>query len=213
MSTSYYVYTEVKINGKWIGIDPQYPKLNNIEKDYKKPDKYDGSYQYQHNETYWNGSRSYFGQTFDRLEQIGHLVKFSEMSDEVQQHWQRALMDELNNEQYQCCTAVQVDFDTFKNSFNPKAFELHGLIHKDIWFAYQNGDIEDIYNVEHQEFKSLTKGERQCYEYHEWDDSMGWNTYFKVLLEKISQRIADFEDINGFWGDKMLQYRLIVIRS
>ena len=212
MSTSYYIYTEAKIGDKWIGIDPSIPKMNDLREDYSKPHNYDGTYKLESSETYWNGSRSYFHEAFDRLQDLGYSIPFSELSNEVKTHWSCSLAAEQRGEETYT-KPIQVEFDAFKNSFNPKAYQCHGLVHKDVWFCYQSGEIEDIYTTEHEDFKRLTKEERQCFEYHEWDDSMGWNKYFKLLLEKISRRIEDFEDINGLnFGNQEIQYRIVAIR-
>lgn len=218
MSTEYYVYTEVNIGGKWIGVDPMLPKMIDKRDDYHKPHQYDGSYDMKRNCTYWNGSRSYFGNAYDKLRDIGSEIKYAELSDEVKEDWQHALKEEEAGEDidswFPAPKPICVDYNTFKNNVDKNSFDYHGLVHKDQLFMYENGDLEDLYCAEHEEFTELTPEERQCYVYHEWDESMGWNRYFKILLDRVSERIYDFEDINGFnWDNNNFQYRIVVITS
>ena len=56
MSSSYYIYTDVCVDGKWVCINN---KVKNIEKNKELI-----------SETYWNGSRSYFHETADKIEEI-----------------------------------------------------------------------------------------------------------------------------------------------
>ena len=69
MSSNYYMYTDVCVDGKWVCINN---KVKNIEKNKELI-----------SETYWNGSRSYFHKTADKIEEIGNRIEYQELSDEV----------------------------------------------------------------------------------------------------------------------------------
>lgn len=213
MGADYYIYTEVKINDKWISIDPLVPKLVDTRKSWRESHKYNGEVEYEHQLTYWNGSRSYFGETFDKLGEIGYTINFADLSDEVKEHWAGTVEAEANGERMYAPPPVCVDYEKFKRYVDVNRFDYHRLVHKDQWTLYKAGEIEDLYGVDHDAFVELTPEERQCYEYHEWDEPMGWNTYFKHILKCVEKRIIDFEDVNNIWGDSNMQYRIVAIIS
>ena len=123
MSTSYYIYTEVCVDGKWICI-------NNKVKDIKNNKEVIS-------ETYWNGSRSYFGKTADKIEEIGSRLEYDELSDEVKSVFQ-------GSEYFR---GFSVTPDAMSSCF-PKdktLKEFCGFVQKEILFLYQTGEIDDIY--------------------------------------------------------------------
>ncbi len=216
MGADYFVYTEAKIGDKWVSIDPRVPKLVDKRSSWQEPHQYDGTVEYKPQLTYWNGSRSYFGESYNKLRQLGWEIKFADLSDEVKKEWSSSLEaeQEERDDRFYYPTPIYVDYNDFKKCVDYNRYDYHHLVHKDQWVLFETGEIEDIYGVEHEEFAELTPEEKQCYEYHEWDEPMGWNDHFKTLLRCVNQRITDFEDINNLnWGDSGIQYRLIVIQS
>lgn len=214
MSTSYYVYVEAKVGNKWISIDPYIPQLIDKRKDYKEPHQYNGDYELKHAETYWNGSRSYFGQTYDKLRDIGTTIAFADLSDDVKKEWKGSVEDEAKDDDgWQWYKPIQVDYKTFLKYVHPKQFDSHGMVHKDIIFQYENDELEDMYAIDHEEYVALTPEEKASYTYHEWDDAMGWNTHFKILAECIGQRVSDFKALNWLHDDCDISYRIVVIAS
>ena len=73
MSVSYYLYTEIKVNNKWYCINN---KFKNMDK---------GNYELS--TTYYSGSRSYFGETYYKLESIGNKIKKNELSDDLKEKY------------------------------------------------------------------------------------------------------------------------------
>ena len=214
MGVDYFVYTEAKIGDKWISIDPNIPKLIDKRKDYKEPHRYDGDYELKHTETYWNGSRSYFRQTYDKLREIGSEIKFTDLSDGVKKEWQSSVENEEKcDDGWQWYRPIQVDYKEFLKYVHPKQFDSHGMVHKDVVFQFENGDLEDMYAVDHDEYAELTPEERKSYVYYEWDDTMGWNSHFKDLAKCVCRRVSDFKELNWLYDDYNITYRIIVIAS
>ena len=216
MGVDYFVYTEAQIGDKWISIDPFVPKLVDNRKSWQEPHQYDGSVKYKCQPTYWNGSRSYFGDAYNKLRELGYSTKFVSLSDTVKSEWSKSVERELKCEEspFDYPTTICIDYETFKEYVNYNRYDYHRLVHKDQWVMFETGEIEDLYEVEHDDYASLTPEERQCYEYHEWDDSTGWNKYFKILNRLVEQRINDFEDQNGLiWDSYKIKYRIVVIAS
>lgn len=69
MSTSYFIYTEAFIDNQWVCINPTFEK--------------DGNRCVAM--TYESGSRTYYAQTADKIEEIGGHLRFKDMSAELQE--------------------------------------------------------------------------------------------------------------------------------
>ena len=67
-----------------------------------------------------------------------------------------------------------------------------------------------MWAVEHEELAGLNPQELEAYKYHEWDDDMGWNKYFKTICQKVQSRIDDFLDINYMFDD--IDVRLVLVQ-
>ena len=68
MSTTYLLYTEAKVDGKWYTISGTVPRI--IEENGAV------SVKEKLSTTYESGSRSYFGETYNKLFEIGRYGKF-----------------------------------------------------------------------------------------------------------------------------------------
>lgn len=79
MSTSYLLYTEAYIDNKWVCINPTF------EKEGKRCLAM----------TYESGSRSYFNQTADKIEEIGGRLRFEDLSAELQARYDSCRGDEF----------------------------------------------------------------------------------------------------------------------
>ena len=79
MSTSYFLYTEAYIDDKWVCINPGFDM--------------DGKRRLAM--TYESGSRSYFGQSADKIEEIGGRLRFDDLSAELQVRYENCRDDEF----------------------------------------------------------------------------------------------------------------------
>lgn len=176
MSTSYFLYTEAYIDNKWVCINPTFDREGKscIAM------------------TYESGSRSYYGQTADKIEEIGSILRFDEMSDELQEYYSK-----YRDNKYVKILAVGAD--SMRGCIPSKqAHERHGIVLKDAVFAYESGDTEDLYeSVTAEEFAKLDDMSQQLYQYYEWDDPMGWFVHFKEILEHVYWQIYDWQNIYG----------------
>lgn len=204
MSTNYFIYTEVKLNSKWICINGKMPKL---KYDYKAG-QYKDSFDYSLVETYFNGSRSSFGTTYEKLLSIGRKGKFSDASDVIQQICEYCVEKEKQGENTYTMP-IYIDYGNFKSFVDYKKFDRHGIISKDVIFSYENGDLEEIYE-DVDNFGKLSDEEKKKYKYYEWDDISSWNYYFKIIGKKIEQQLSDFKELNYIF-DEELPIRLVCI--
>lgn len=180
MSTTYLLYLEANIDGKWKCIDGFYKYLP-----YGKQDEVLGL-----SHLYVNGSRSYFESTYEKLQEIGTMTSFAELSAELQDdkpemrfkydHRTGSPTDEV---EYYLTVPVKA-----LKEITPKGYEHHGVYHKDKLSAYDAGEIEDLYDWDDEavDFSKMDVLERQCYEYREWDSPTNWPWHFKELCRLVS---------------------------
>ncbi len=106
MSTSYFLYTEAYIDGRWVCINPAF------EKEGKR----------RLAMTYECGSRSYFGQTADKIEEIGGRLRFEDMSAKLQAHYENCRDDEF-------VRILSAEVDTMRGCLpSGQAHEYHGIV-------------------------------------------------------------------------------------
>ena len=176
MSTSYFLYTETYIDGRWVCINPTFEK--------------DGNRRFAM--TYESGSRSYFGQTADKIEEIGETLRFEDLSAELQGHYESCRNDEF-------VRILSVEVDAMRGCLpSGQAHEYHGIVQKDAVFAYESGDVEDLYeSITPDEYAKLDDVGKQLYQYYEWDDPMGWFVHFKEILKHVYWQIYDWQSVYG----------------
>lgn len=194
MSNTYLLYTEAKIDNEWRCIDGRIrckPFGENKERDVLTT-------------LFESGSRSYFGDAYDELRSIGRSVPFSELSKEIQEEhptlmYEDSFLQPNKDEKIEAYYTV-VPERSFLNHV-PDGHEYHGVYHKNMIVAFENGEIEELYEDPERDLKSLSDEERKCYQYYEWDSQWGWWKNFKHLknllqFTKDKYFDATFEDID-----------------
>lgn len=129
MGSYYRLYTEVKIGDEWICINHMYPDIEKDNKEYLSV-------------TYYSGSRSFFHETAEKLEELGHRTARSDLSRTLQERFSEF----RDQENFFWCTVT--DFEEMKGVI-PKGYnrkENHAFVHKDTVFAYESGELDDIYD-------------------------------------------------------------------
>lgn len=188
MSTSYFLYTEAYIDNKWVCINPSF------ERDGKR----------RLAMTYESGSRSYFGQTADKIEEIGGRLLFDDLSAELQARYENCRDEEF-------VRILSAEADTMRGCIpSGQAHERHGIVLKDSVFAYKSGDIEELYeSITPEEYAKLDEVGKQLYQYYEWDDPMGWFVHFKEILQHVHWQIHDWQNI--YWDKAIDKCRVVVL--
>ena len=176
MSTSYFLYTEAFIDDKGVCINPGFDM--------------DGKRRLAM--TYESGSRSYFGQTADKIEEIGGRLRFEDLSAELQGRYESCRNDEF-------VRILSAEVDAMRGCLpSGQAREYHGIVLKDAAFAYESGDAEDLYeSITPEEYAKLDEVGKQLYQYYEWDDPMGWFVHFKEILEHVHWQTHDWQSVYG----------------
>lgn len=188
MSTSYYMYTEVNINGKWTCINN---KITNVEKDKEVL-----------SETYYSGSRSYFGEAAEKIEGIGCHINYDDMSD--------ALKNIFKNDQF--FRGIAVSPKSMRDCFpeDKTLKEFCGYVLKETLFRFQTGDVDDIYEwLSADEYLELPEEKKACYQFYEWNAEDGWYKHFQEILEHFSWQQYEWGLVN--WDKDDYEFRIILI--
>ena len=192
MSTSYYMYTVQDRNGKYACINPHYIVQG---EDIVAA-------------TLRNWSRSYFGETAEKLEQIGMRLNFSKLPDEIKKQFSCSSESQQNN----CFLAYEIEYDAIR-SLVPKEqqHEFHGIYSKDRIFAFESGDIEDLFeeDIDPETYIKLDDTYKKKYAYYEWNDPFGWFVHIKDILERMNWQIQSWESVDSATSEG--KYYLILI--
>lgn len=177
MSSHYFLYTEIKHNGKWYCLNKEMPRIKDNTTSLAC--------------TYYSGSRSYFHEAADKLEELNDGLNLDDASDVIKEKYGKYKDDKF-------ISKYAVDFESIK-SVMPKNMkhEYHGFVKKDTIFRYESNDIEEIYeSITPEEYSKLDEKAKQAYEYYEWDDPMGWFVHFKEIIEHVNWQMYEWYDVN-----------------
>lgn len=202
MSTYYNFYTEAKVGDTWYCIDPRVLQLECGDKPMT----------YRLNYTYWNGSRSYFGEAYDKLEEISSNIRFEDASAEFHVHkildWRG---DDKDVAPYYDGVLRVIPYHRLRELYEAsKTPENCGLYKRTDIVRYEDGLLEDLYELEidPEKYSGLAEEARRIYQYYEWNDHMSWRFQIPILYKLVAARIREFEDVNSFECDdvRVLMY-------
>jgi hypothetical protein len=182
MGADYIFYTEVKRDGVWHAMNGKY--YSEEKKDYVLA------------ETYWNGSRSYFGETYNKIKEIGVSVPTKELSEEVllKESW----LTEDDDDDYPY--AVVVDWKEFAAAIpKTKRKDSCGYVHKSAIWEYEAEGSEIYEYLSGEEYNELSDAVKKEYEFYEWNDPTGWRSYFKEIAKRIDNQIMSYMNVNDMW--------------
>lgn len=205
MSTTYLVYTEVKIENKWVCASP-----------------------YVRNEkgkevlvtTYESGSSSYFGNTFDKFRELNVGIDYPEgLSAELKKRFYDDILERYKSTEnnhdfysdpqkiinYYRRSIVAIPLQVMRDALPLKSelkYQYHGLFHKDDIYRYESGESEYLEPVDTKKYGKLTEEERKAYMYYEYDDTMDWPYYFKKIIEYANFTAAGYLNaISKYWEE------------
>ena len=163
MSASYDMYTEVKVDGKWVCINPALRMKPYYEDDSRVA------------MTYWSGSRSSFSNTASKIVDTGYIVHVDSVSDVLMP------MFDVGYFRKSAITLQQMK-DSLPSGCE---YQYHGYVDKNDLFSYlaDDGDIWEYLTID--QYKRLPKEEKKAYAYYEWDDFDDWVHHFKAIIKNI----------------------------
>lgn len=181
MGSYYALFTEIKVNNKWICLNRRVPVIGQDSKT-------------KLTNTYSSCSRSYFHETAEKLEQIGSRISLDELSQEV-----RDVYCEAYKSWREYFWATATGLDAIINAFPSDEYlkENHGYVSKNALFLYQTGEMDDINDyLTVDEYVKLDEEAKKCYQYYEWNDEMGWFKYFVEIREHIHWQLYEWRQAN-----------------
>ena len=182
MGADYYIYTEVKRkDGSWHALNGKYYN--------------ESKSLYEISETYHSGSRTYFSKTYNKLREIGSLIKTNALSPEILEK-----EDWLVGDDESC--AIVVSLIALRKSIpNIARHQCCGYVHKRvIWECEVNGEEIDDY-LDSDEYNELSDAEKQEYEFYEWDDPTGWFVHLKEIAAIVNFQIEEYMRVNMLWNE------------
>lgn len=156
-----------------------------------------------------SGSRSYFGETYDELCEIGDRTPFTELSKEIQEEHPdlKFAWDGWTGEKKDTIADyVTVPVDVFRRHV-PDGFQYHGIYHKNAIESFRTGETEEIWEDENVDFGKMDALEKQCYEYFEWDSPFGWQKNFKNIAERIDFTVKQY--VTDTWNFENPEMRIV----
>lgn len=149
--------------------------------------------------TYWNGSRSYFSDTYYKLLEISRPIKFEDLSLELRIQMSVGWRGEEEDARKYYDDVLRVCSFADLRSICPNGeHEHHGLYHKDKIVCFRTHETEDLFeeDITPEKYAELPEEARKVYQYFEWDDPMSWRAHIPEIVRKVSQRVNEFEDMN-----------------
>lgn len=200
MGYTYVLHTEAKIDGEWRCIDGYYWLRSHMDDDKEK---------LKLAVLYENGSRSYFGSTYDKLLDLSESVLFSDLSKEIQAEYEDLKYTyDLFGEKSQVEAKYEVIPINKFYSKVPTGFSRHGIVHKDRIKDFENGDIDELWD-ESPEMKKLPEISKELYQYYEWDDYDDWPIHFKEINNRVREAVDKYLD-NAWYLFDEVEIRLVV---
>lgn len=191
MSADYYLYTEHKRkDGAWHVLNGKYYN--------EKSD------QYEIGETFHSGSRTYFSQTFRKLQEIGISIDISTVSVEVQ---------EKENWIEPGDSVIAVSLAELRKVLpRTTRHECCGYVYKGhIWnYEVENEEIDEWLSAE--EYNELSDAEKKEYEFFEWDDPMGWYSHIKAIVDIVNRQVKAYMEVNNLW-EEPTDIRIVCLAS
>lgn len=208
MSTYYIMHTEAKVGDKWHLIDPMVLKIGKEKNEYVRI------------ETMWR--QSTFRQAFEKIEEIGEVVDYKDLSEELKAKLNREIEEDGDVDSYFQIRYISVPLHRIAELSN--GFTHYGMVKKSHIQAFEDGEMEELWPLDlgdlegyidipedddkaektEQDFAKLVLSqnlEKLGYVYHEWDDAYDWKYNFKLLKERCYANLNNFMEANYLWGE------------
>lgn len=177
MSTSYYIFTEVKINGAWHCINPKVTRMMPIEHPIMAP-------------TFHTDARQSFENAYRQLNDDGHGLNIENLSENLRS----AIMDWRLPED---SVKFAVDYDSILKVLNASSKEHCAFALRSEVAAFENDETDDIYDyVSAKEYRQMDEELKKAYQYYEWNDRSGAYRYYEEIQKEIASQLRDWKAVN-----------------
>lgn len=177
MSTSYFIFTEIQVNGQWYCINPKVMRLLPIEHLIVVP-------------TLRSDARYQFEKAYRQLEHDGCPFTVDEMSENLQ----ASVTDWLAPED---SVRIAIDYDDILKMLNASGKEYSAFALRSEVAAFQNDESDDIWDfVSVDEYRKMDDELKKVYQYFEWNDRSGAYRYYEEIQKKVASQVRDWKAIN-----------------
>lgn len=177
MSISYFIFTEIQVNGQWYCINPKVMRLLPIEYLIVVP-------------TLRSDARYQFEKAYRQLEHDGCPFTVDEMSENLQ----ASVTDWLAPED---SVRIAIDYDDILKMLNASGKEHSAFALRSEVAAFQNDESDDIWDfVSVDEYRKMDDELKKVYQYFEWNDRSGAYRYYEEIQKKVASQVRDWKAIN-----------------
>lgn len=177
MSTSYFIFTEIQVDGIWHCINPKVTRLLPIEHLIIVP-------------TLRTDARLQFEKAYRQLNHDGQPFAVDEMSENLQ----ASVTDWLDPED---SIRIAVCYDDILKLLNASGKEHSAFALRSEVAAFQNDESDDIWDfVSVSEYKQMDDELKKAYQYFEWNDRSGAYRYYEEIQKKVAAQVRDWKTIN-----------------
>lgn len=177
VSTSYYIFTEVKVNGAWHCINPKVTRMMPIEHPIMAP-------------TFHTDARLRFENAYMQLSDDGHSITIDKISGNLRS----AIMDWRIPED---SVQFSVDYDNILKMLNASGKEHCAFALRSEVAAFENDEADDIYDyVSVKEYRQMDDELKKAYKYYEWNDQSGAYRYYEEIQKEIASQLRDWKAVN-----------------
>lgn len=189
MSTSYYIFTEVKVNGEWRCINGKVTRLMPIEHPIMAP-------------TFHTDARMHFEKAFLQLTDDGHRFDPNDISENLR----IALTDWLNPEN---SIRIAVPYDKILEKLNASGKEHCAFALRSEVAEFENDEVDDIYEyVSAKEYRHMDDELKKAYQYYEWNDRSGAYRYYDEIHTEVASQLRDWKTVNP--GEAIEDIRILL---
>lgn len=177
MSTSYYIFTEIKVNGAWHCINGKVTRMMPIEHPIMAP-------------TFHTDARQHFEKAYLQLQDDGHRFDMEDISENLQ----IAVTEWLNPED---SVRIAVYYDDILKMLNATGKEHCAFALRSEVAAFENDEADDIYEyVSAKEYRQMDEELRKAYQYYEWNDRSGAYRYYEEIHKQIASQLRNWKTVN-----------------
>lgn len=177
MSTSYYIFTEVKVNGEWLAINGKMTRLTPNAHTVISP-------------TFHTDARQHFEKAYLQLKDDGHSFGLADISEELKS----AITEWIDPED---SVRIAVDYDSILKLLNTAGKEHCAFALRSEVTSFENNETEDIWEyVSAKEYRQMDDELKKAYRYYEWNDRSGAYRYYDEIQKKVANQLQDWKKIN-----------------
>ena len=177
MSTSYYIFTEVRADGAWHCINGQVTRLLPVEHPVMAP-------------TFHTDARHYFEKAYLQLTDDGHRFDM----DDISENLRIAVTEWINLEG---CVKTAVPYDRILKMLNASGKEHCAFALRSEVAEFENDEIDDIYEyVSVKEYRQMDEELKKAYQYYEWNDRSGAYRYYDEIHKEVASQLRDWKTVN-----------------